>query len=80
MNTQDTVIEILEGLCPGVDCKACEALVDERHLDSLTMVALVADLEDAFDVEIPPVHAVPENFNSAAAICSLVERLMGDAD
>ncbi len=80
MNTQDMIIEILEELCPGVDCETCTTLVEDRHLDSLTMVALVAELEDAFDIEIPPVHAVPENFNSAAAITLLVENLLEDND
>ena len=37
-------------------------LVDSRCIDSLTMIAFVAELEDAFDVEIPPVEIVPDNF------------------
>ena len=78
MDTKETVIEILEDLCGGVDFENCTTLVDDRILTSLTMVALVAELEDAFDIEIPPVHVVADNFNSAQAICNLVEKLQDE--
>ena len=42
------------------------------------MIAFVAELEDAFDVEIPPVEIVPDNFNSVEAICSLMARLQAE--
>ncbi len=71
----DTVLEILEELNPGVDYANCTTLVDDRYLDSLTIVALVAELEDAFDVDIPTVEIVPANFNSVAALAALMERL-----
>lgn len=81
MDTASTIIEILDEFCPGVDCLASTTLVDSRILDSLTMVAFVAELEDAFDIEIPPVEIVPDNFNSVDAINALVTRLsQEDAD
>lgn len=72
----DEVIEILESLKPGVDYESATDLVDGRILDSLTILALVPELEDAFDVTIPAVEIVPANFNSAQAINALVERLV----
>ena len=45
-------------------------------LDSLTILALVPELEDAFDVTIPAVEIVPANFNSVQAIDALVARLV----
>lgn len=81
MDTTSTIIEILEEFCPGIDCGTSTALVDSRALDSLTMVAFVAELEDAFDIEIPPVEIVADNFNSVEAINALVTRLsQEDAD
>ncbi len=80
MCTNETVIEILEEFCPGVDLETATALVDDRILGSLTMVALVAELEDSFDIEIPPVEIVASNFNSAAAISAMVERLSDEYD
>jgi acyl carrier protein len=80
MSANETVIEILEEFCPGVDLETATTLVDDRILGSLTMVALVAELEDSFDIEIPPVEIVASNFNSAAAISAMVERLSDEYD
>ena len=71
----DTIITILESLKPGIDYTTAQDLVTARALDSLTILALIGELEDAFDIAIPAVEIVPENFNSAAAIDALVTRL-----
>ncbi|WP_418742841.1 phosphopantetheine-binding protein [Enorma massiliensis] len=44
-------------------------------LDSLTIVALVSELEDAFDITIPAVEIVPANFNSLEGMWNMVQRL-----
>ena len=81
---KNQVIDILEDINPGVDHEArvdlpeSAARVDSRCIDSLTMIAFVAELEDAFDVEIPPVEIVPDNFNSVEAVCSLMARLQAE--
>ena len=81
MDTTSKVIEILGEFCPDVDCAKSTSLVDSRILGSLTMVAFVAELEEAFDIEIPPVEIVADNFNSVDAISMLVTRLsQEDAD
>ena len=38
-------------------------------------MALVAELEDAFDISIPAVEVVRENFNSVQAMHKMVTRL-----
>ena len=55
----ETIIDILEGLKPGVDYHTETGLVQKRILDSLTIIALVSDLEDEFDIAIPAVEIVP---------------------
>ena len=47
-------------------------------LDSFDIVALVGELNDAFDIEIKPNNLVPANFNSAEAIMALVEKLQDE--
>ena len=71
----EKLIEILEGLKPDVDYKNEENLIDGRILDSLTILSLIAEIEDEFDVEIPTVEIIPKNFNSAQKIWNLIERL-----
>ncbi len=71
----DTLIEILEDIQPGVDYETCEDLVDGHHLDSLMILSLIAEIEDEFDVVIPTVEIIPQNFNSAKSLWKLIERL-----
>lgn len=71
----DTILDILDELKPGVDWRGRTDLVDDRELDSLTIISLIAELEDAFDVVVPAVEIVPENFNSLEGIWALVRRL-----
>lgn len=74
----ERLIEILEELNPGVDYETTENLIDGRYLDSLTILSLVAEIEDAFDVVIPTVEIIPANFNSAKSIWNLIEKLKED--
>lgn len=71
----EKLIEILEELQPDVDYNEVENLIDGRYLDSLTILSLIAEIEDEFDVEIPTVEIIPANFNSAKKIWELIERL-----
>jgi Phosphopantetheine attachment site. len=71
----EKLIAILEDLNPGVDYATCEDLIDGHRLDSLLIISLIAELEDAFDVTIPAVEIVPDNFNSAKRMMAMIERL-----
>ena len=68
----DELIEILEDIKPDVDY---EDLIDGHYLDSLSIISLIAEIEDAFDVTVPAVEVVPANFNSVKAMWSMIERL-----
>ena len=54
----EKLIEILEELKPGVDYENKEDLIDGRYLDSLTILSLVSEIEEEFDVEIPAVESI----------------------
>ena len=71
----EKLIEIMQELHPDIDFKTYEGLVDDGILDSLDIVTLITDINDAFDVSIPAEEILPENFNSAAALWELIERL-----
>ena len=71
----EQLIEIMQNLHPDVDFEAYEGLVDDGILDSLDIVTLITDINDAFDVSIPAEEILPENFNSAEALWALIERL-----
>ena len=71
----EKLIEILEDIHPDVDYETCTDLIDGHILDSLSIISLVAELEDEFDITIPAVDIIPANFNSAAAMWKMIERL-----
>lgn len=71
----ETLIEILEEIQPEVDYETCTDLIDGHRLDSLSILSLIAEIEDEFDITIPTVEIAPKNFNSAQAMWELITRL-----
>lgn len=71
----EALIEILKDIQPDIDYENCTDLIDAHRLDSLSIISLIAELEDEFDVTIPTVEIIAENFNSADAIWKMITRL-----
>lgn len=71
---EEKIIKMLEENDDSIDYANETNLIDDGLLDSFGVIALVADLEDAFDVEIGTADLVPENFNSVQAIAALIRK------
>lgn len=71
----ETLIDILMELDDSIDWENEDLLIDNRILDSFSMITLISDLEDGFDVEIDASEIVPENFNSVNAMWNMIKRL-----
>lgn len=71
----EELIEILEELLPGEDVANCTTLIDDHILNSFGILSLVSEIEDAFDIEVSPAELTPENFNSAAKLLEMINRL-----
>ena len=69
------LLSILEDLHPDVDFETCTTLIDDGIIDSFDIVSIISEVNDVFDVVIPPEEILPENFNSAQALFELIERL-----
>ena len=74
----DELMKLLAENCPDIDFETESALIDDGILDSLDIVMLVGELNDAFSVTITAEDLVPENFNSAEAIYTLIQRLQAE--
>lgn len=74
----DELLEILNEVKPGVDFENDTDLIGHGVLDSITMVTLVMELNDAFDIEITLVDIVPENFKTVQTIYDMIQRLSDD--
>ena len=75
----EELLEILEDIDPDNDYEHDEHLIDDGHLGSLSLLQLVSELEDNFDIQMTPTELIPANFNSAKAIWAMVQRLQQDA-
>lgn len=51
-------------------------LFDADIIDSLQVVDLVAELEDALDMDIDARYVIEENFKNKEAIIALIKRIM----
>ncbi len=71
----ERLIEILSDINPDVDYNTCTDLIDGHYLDSLSILSLIAELEDEYDIIIPTVEIIPANFNSAAAMWKMINKL-----
>ena len=76
--TLDDVIQMLEDIQEDVDYASCTTLIDDHVLDSFDILAIVSAADDEFDVTIPAKDIIPSNFNSAAALHALIQRLANE--
>ncbi len=71
----DRLLEILEDIQPDVDFESRTDLIDAHVLSSLSILSLIAELEDEFDITVPAVEIIPANFNSVQAMWVMIQRL-----
>lgn len=71
----EELLTILNDMDDSIDWENEEGLIDNRILDSFGVISLVAELGEAFDIEIEASEIVPQNFNSVKAIYAMVTRL-----
>ena len=70
----ETLLEILEELVPGVEFEGRTDLIESGDLNSITILNLISDISDEFDVTVPVSEVIPENFESPEAIMALIEK------
>ena len=71
----DELMNILKELKPDVDFESEKGLIDNAILDSFDIVQLITTMKDTFDIDISPAEIVPENFNSAESLWTMIQRL-----
>ena len=71
----EQLLKILNGLKPEVDFTKETNLIDKRILTSFDILKLVVEINNEFDIEITPMHILPENFYSAETIYKLIQKL-----
>ena len=75
---EEKVLEILEEYCEEAIGYTGDNMMEEVVIDSFTVINIVSELEDAFDIEIDAKYVVAENFRNKEAIIELVARLLDE--
>ena len=71
----EELLELLNDINPDLDYDVVDNLIDGRVYDSLSILNLISDIEDTFDIQIGPKWMRNENFNSAAAMWDMICRI-----
>lgn len=74
----EELLEILNDINPDVDYETEDNLIDGKIYDSFSIITLISNISDEFDIELGPEHLIPENFNSAQAMWKMIQRVQED--
>lgn len=74
----DELMDILMEIDPDIDYETEDQLIDGKVLDSFSIVNLVAQISEVFDIDISPKYLVPENFNSAEAMWDMIQTIQDE--
>mgnify|MGYP004447192335 CR=1 FL=1 len=76
----DELLEILEEINDEIDYEKETNLIDGKVLDSFSIITLISEIQDTFDIEIGPKYMVNENFNSVKAMWAMIQRIQEEDD
>ena len=71
----EKLLEILRDINPDIDYEHENNLIDGKCLDSLSIITLITEICDTFDIEIGPKWMRNENFNSVEAMWNMIETI-----
>ncbi len=72
----EKLLKLLKEIRPDVDFEKEESLIGAGVLDSLDIMEIVAEIGDAFGVELSPADIIPVNFDSAQAMWAMIQKKM----
>ncbi|MBO5474410.1 MAG: acyl carrier protein [Lachnospiraceae bacterium] len=72
---KEQILEILEGLKPGVSFETQKGLVTDKIIDSITMMELITLLEETFDISIGMEYMDGKHFDSVDSMMEMIEEL-----
>lgn len=69
----EDLLEILNEINPDIDYSKEKNLIDGKVLDSFSIISLIGEICDTFDIEISPKWMKNENFNSVEAMWNMIQ-------
>jgi len=68
--------KILEEMYPDIDFDNEQNLYDDGKIDSVDVVTIIANIEEAFDVSVTMEYIQPPYFQSVETMWEMIEELM----
>ena len=75
---EEKMISVFNEINDEINSFEGDNLFEAGLLDSFQVLDLVAEIENAFDIEIDAKYVIEENFKSKNAMIALVKSLLGD--
>ena len=76
----EELLDILNDINPDVDYETEDQLIDGKVYDSFSIITLIGEICDRFDIEISPKWMRNENFNSAQAMWEMIETILEEEE
>lgn len=74
---REKILEVLAAVNKDIVSYNGDNLFDAGILDSLQAVNLVAELEDALDIDIDAKYVIEDNFKTKEKIIAMIEKIIG---
>lgn len=78
MDTKEKVFEILKRIGGRTDIQKTDSLKEDLAFDSLAMVTLLVEIEDAFEIELDESDMNPFDLITVADVICLAEKYKGE--
>lgn len=72
------ILEFIKEINPYEEVDETVDLIEEGILDSLTLMVLINEIEEEYNIKIPEEKLQPENFENVKKIVDLIEILKED--
>lgn len=69
------ILEMLREINPYEEIDEESRLIEDAILDSLTLVVLISEIEETFEIKIPETKLRPELFETVPMIVELIKEL-----
>lgn len=73
---REKIVGIINQINPDLNVEEGTNFIKDGYLDSMEIMEIVVEIEDAFEIEIAPENIVPEYFESVDTLLKLVEETL----
>lgn len=71
----DELLAMLKEKFPGIDFENEDQLYEKGLLDSVSVVEIISELEDMYDISVSMEYIQPQYFESVSAMWDMVQEL-----